>query len=108
MSPWYAVGIAPLLQPWGLIAAGAATVVQAKVSSVESGLALFFFCVLATASYLVLELLAAFWPDKNQAFIAGYRAWMDAHTDQVIIIGSLVLGFWLIADSIYLVVTATS
>jgi len=30
---------------------------------------------------------------------------MDTHTDQVIIVGSLVLGFWLIGKSIYLVVT---
>jgi hypothetical protein len=27
MSPWFALGLAPTLQPWGLIGAGAATVV---------------------------------------------------------------------------------
>ena len=26
---------------------------------------------------------------------------METHTDQVIILGSLILGFWLIANSIY-------
>ena len=30
---------------------------------------------------------------------------MDTHTDQVIIVGSLLLGFWLIAKSIYLIIT---
>src|SRR5262250_2334411 len=40
MSPWFALGLAPALQPWGLIAAGAATVVEAKLSSWESYLAL--------------------------------------------------------------------
>jgi len=30
---------------------------------------------------------------------------METHTDQVIISGSLILGFWLIAKSIYLIVT---
>jgi len=30
MSPWFAMGLAPLLQPWGLIAAGVATVVDAN------------------------------------------------------------------------------
>ena len=103
MSPWYAIGIAPLLQPWGLIAAGAATVVQANVSNAGSVLALIFFCVLATASYIFLEVYAGFWPDKNEALLARYRAWMDAHTDQVIIIGCLVLGFWFIVDGLYLV-----
>ena len=28
MSPWYAMGLAPVLQPWGLIGAGAATVME--------------------------------------------------------------------------------
>jgi hypothetical protein len=105
MSPWFAMGLAPLVQPWGLIAAGAATVVDAKVSSFESGLALFFFCLIATASYLTLELYAGFRPDQSNALLARVRLWMDTHTDQVIIIGCLVLGFWLIGQSIYLIVT---
>jgi Sap, sulfolipid-1-addressing protein len=106
MSPWYAIGIAPLLQPWGLIAAGAATVTQAHVSSVESALALFFFCVIASASYIVLELYAGFKPDEAQMLLKRIRTWMDTHTDQVIIVGSLILGFWLIGNSIYLIVTS--
>jgi Sap, sulfolipid-1-addressing protein len=105
MSPWYAIGIAPLVQPWGLIAAGAATVVQAKVSSFESFLSLFFFCVLATASYAILEIYTGFRPEKSQAFMAGIRTWIDTHTDQVIIVGSLVLGFWLIANSLYFILS---
>ena len=44
-------------------------------------------------------------PKKGQAFLTGVRTWMDTHTDQVIIIGSLLLGLWLIANSIYLIVT---
>jgi hypothetical protein len=103
MSPWYAMGLAPLLQPWGLIAAGAATVVQAKLSTPANYLALFFFCVLATASYLILELYAGFRPEKSNALLASVRAWIESHTDQAIIIGSLVLGFWLIGQSLYLI-----
>jgi hypothetical protein len=38
-------------------------------------------------------------------FLAKFRAWMDTHTDQVIIAGSLLLGLWLIAKSIYLIVS---
>ena len=34
-------------------------------------------------------------------FLAKFRAWMDTHTDQVIIAGSLLLGCWLIAKSTY-------
>ena len=46
MSPWFAMALAPTLQPWGLIAAGAATVMEAKLSSWETYLALAGFCVL--------------------------------------------------------------
>jgi hypothetical protein len=103
MTPLFALALAPVLQPWGLIAAGAATVVEAKLSSVESYLALFFFCVLGSASYLAIEIYAGFKPD--QAFLTRFRTWMDSHTDQVIILGSLILGFWLIANSMYLIFT---
>src|SRR5689334_12689443 len=44
MSPWFALGLAPALQPWALIGAGAATVVEAKLSSWETYLALLLFC----------------------------------------------------------------
>jgi zinc transporter ZupT len=103
MSPWFAMGLAPTLQPWTLIAAGAATVMEAKLSSGESFLALIGFCVLGSASYIVMEVYAGFKPDQSQVFLARFRAWMDAHTDRVIIIGCLLLGFWLIASSIYYV-----
>jgi threonine/homoserine/homoserine lactone efflux protein len=105
MSPWFALGLAPALQPWVLIGAGAATVVEAKLSSWESFLALFLYCVLASSSYLAMEIYAVFRPAQSQALLGRARAWIDSHTDQVIIAGSLIIGFWLIADSLYLIVT---
>ena len=103
MSPWFAMALAPTLQPWGLIGAGAATVMEAKLSSWESYLALFGFCVLASASYLAMEIYAAFRPSQSAALLARFRAWIETHTDRVIILGSLILGFWLIANSLYLI-----
>jgi len=105
MSPWFALGLAPALQPWGLIGAGAATVVEAKLSSWESFLALFGFCLLASASYLFMEIYTVFRPGQSQALLARFRTWIDSHTDQVIILGSLILGIWLIANSLYLILT---
>ena len=105
MSPWFAMALGPALQPWALIGAGAATVVEAKLTSWETYLALFLFCVLASASYLAMELYAGFRPAAAQAFLARLRTWMNSHTDQAIIFGSLILGFWLIANSLYLIVT---
>jgi len=108
MSPWFALGLAPALQPWVLIGAGAATVVEAKLSSWETFLALFLYCVLASASYLTMEIYAVFRPDQSQALLARFQAWINTHTDQVIIAGSLILGLWLMGNSIYLIVTQTS
>ena len=105
MSPWFAMALAPTLQPWVLIGAGAAVVVEAKLSSWESFLALFLYCVLASASYLFLELYTVFRPARSQALMGSFRTWIDTHTDQVIIVGSLLIGLWLIGDSIYLIVS---
>ena len=105
MSPFYAMGLAPLTQPWGLVAAGVATITEAKLSSWESYVALFLFCLISTAVYIALEIYAGFRPERAQAFLGNIRTWIDTHTDQVIIVVSLALGLWLIGKSIYLVVT---
>jgi hypothetical protein len=104
MSPWFALALAPALQPWVLIGAGAATVVEAKLSSWQSFLALFLYCVLASSSYLAMEIYAIVRPTQSQALLGRSRTWIDAHTDQAIIAGSLIVGFWLIANSLYLLV----
>jgi hypothetical protein len=105
MSPFYAMGLAPLTQPWGLVAAGVATITEAKLSSWESYVALLLFCLISTAVYIALEIYAGFRPERAQAFLGNIRTWIDTHTDQVIIVVSLALGLWLIGKSIYLVVT---
>ena len=105
MTLWYALALGPLTQPWGLIAAGVTVIVEAKLSSWESYLALALFCVIATSSLLVMEIYAGFRPRQAQDFLTRSRHWIDTHTDQVIVIVSLVLGFWLVATSIYYIVT---
>jgi len=105
MSGWFAIGLAPVVQPWVLIGAGAATVVAAKLSNWESDLTLAAFCVLASASYLGLQIYAGFRADRSRAFLARFRAWIDSHTDQLVIAGGLLLGLWLIGKSIYLIVS---
>lgn len=105
MSPWFALGLAPTLQPWTLIAVGAATVMEAKLDSAGSYLVLILYCVLASSTYLAMEMYAAFRPEQCQAFLARVQNWIEAHTDQVIIAGSLIVGFWLIGKNLYLIVT---
>jgi threonine/homoserine/homoserine lactone efflux protein len=105
MSPLYAIALAPLTQPWGLVAAGVAVITEAKLTSWESYVALFLFCLVATALYIALEVYAGFRPERAQEFLGRIRTWIDTHTDQVIIVVSLVLGLWLVGKSIYLIVT---
>jgi threonine/homoserine/homoserine lactone efflux protein len=104
VSLWAAAGLAAFLQPWALVAAGAATVTQAKLSTPGDYLTLMLFCVLATSSFLYLELYAAFAPGAASARLDRLRTWLDTHEDQVIIGISLLLGFWLAGKSIYLLV----
>jgi len=108
MSPWFALGLAPALQPWVLIGAGAATVVEAKLESWQSFLVLFLYCVLASSSYLAMEIYAVARPGPARELLARFRTRIDTHTDQVIIAGSLIIGLWLIANSLYLIVTQTA
>jgi hypothetical protein len=105
MSPLYAVGLAPLTQPWGLVAAGVAVIVEAKIGSWQSYLALAAFCLVATALYLALEMFVLLRPAGAQTFLGGIRSWMDSHTDYIIIVVSFALGFWLIGKSIYQLVS---
>ena len=105
MTPLYAMGVAPLVQPWGLIAAGVATITGAKLSNWEDYVALFFFCLISTGVYLAMEIYAAVEPERTQAFLAGVRNWIDTHTDQVIIGVSLFAGLYLIGKSAYVLVT---
>ena len=50
LSPGAAAGLGVFLQPWTLVAAGAATVVQAKLTAAGDYLTLVFFSLLATGS----------------------------------------------------------
>jgi hypothetical protein len=98
-------GLAAFLQPWGLVAAGAATVTEAKLATAGSYLALTLFCLLATSSYLYLELYATFAGAGAGARLKRLRDWLSTHQDQVIIGVFLLLGFWLAGKSIYLLLS---
>ncbi len=98
-------GLAAFLQPWTLVAAGAATVAQARLATLGSYLALTGFCLLATSSFLCLELYAVFAGARADDRLKRMRVWLDTHQDQVIIALCLLLGFWLAGKSLYLLVS---
>ncbi|MEV6396921.1 GAP family protein [Streptomyces sp. NPDC051907] len=100
-SAWAAAGLAVLLQPWGMVGAAAATVVEANTSHLASFLALFGFCILASASLIAAELHLVLAPEAAQARLMRLRAWLEDHQQQAIVILCLVLGLWLTGKSIY-------
>ena len=61
------------------------------------GLAITLDSLPLTAFIAVREICTVFKPGQSQALLARFRTWIDTHTDQVIISGSLILGFWLLA-----------
>ena len=105
LSLWGAAGLAAFLQPWTLVAAGAATIVEAKLDTAGSYLVLILYCLLATSSFLYLELAAVFAPAKSEPQLERMRKWLDSHQDQVLIAVFLLLGLWLAGKSIYLLVS---
>jgi hypothetical protein len=57
--------------------------------------------VWCTASYLVMEIYAALRPEKVKSTLAALLSWITSHRDQVIVFLSLGLGLYLMAKSIY-------
>jgi hypothetical protein len=106
MSPWTAAVIAAIVQPWTLVAAGAITAAQARLSTAGDYLALAGFCLLATSSFAALELYSARAPEAAGTRLAALRTWLDTHGNHIIIIVCVVLGLWLTGQSIYTLITA--
>ena len=98
---WPAAGLAILLQPWGLVAAGAVTVVEADGSDPTTWLVLTAYCVVATATLLAAELYVVFKPASAQHRLRELRSWMQGHAEQAIVYGSVVVGLLLAGKSAY-------
>jgi threonine/homoserine/homoserine lactone efflux protein len=101
VNPLAAAGLAFLLQPWVLVAAGVADITQAKFSNAAEFLALFGFCVLCTASYFTLEIYAVLRPETVKERLNTLFEWINTHRDEAIVFLSLGLGVYLTARSIY-------
>ena len=103
LSIWTAAGLGIFLQPWTLVGAGAATIIEAGLSTAGNWLTLVAFCLLATLSYLAMEFYLIVAPAAATARMEQLQKWIDTHTDQAIVVLSLVVGFWLLGHSLYLI-----
>jgi hypothetical protein len=100
VNPLAAAGLAFLLQPWVLVAAGMSDIVEAKLDTPGEYILVFAFCILCSASYLTLETYAALRPEVVQGRLHALLDWINTHRDQAIVILSLVLGLYLMAKAI--------
>ena len=105
LSLWAAAGLAAFLQPWTLVAAGAANITAAQLSSAATYLTLVLFCLLATSSFLAMEGYTIISPAAAEIRLRGLRTWLDTHRDQIIIALCAFLGCWLVATSAYYLLT---
>lgn len=96
-----AAGLAWLLQPWALVGAGAATAVDANLSTFTAWLALTGYCLLATLSLIVMEMYALRAPAAADARLNALRSWLEQHQEQLIVRLSLLAGLFLTARSVY-------
>ncbi|MFB7781753.1 GAP family protein [Streptomyces vinaceus] len=96
-----AAGLAWLLQPWALVGAGAATAVDADLSTSTDWLALTGYCLLATLSLIAMEMYALRAPAAANARLNALRSWLEQHQEKLIVTLSLLAGLWLTARSIY-------
>jgi hypothetical protein len=106
MSPLFAAALAPALQPWGLIAAGAATAVNTHLPSAVSFLTLLAFCLISSGTYLSAEIYSVIRPEESAEVLARAEKWIESHTDQVIVGVFLVVGLWLIGRSLFFIVSS--
>ena len=100
VNPVAAAGLAFVVQPWVLVAAGVSTIADAKLSSPLEYFWVFAFCLWCTTSYLTMEIYAVVRPDTVRDRLRTLLGWINHHRDQAIAILSLVLGFYIMAKSI--------
>ncbi|MFB7233794.1 MULTISPECIES: GAP family protein [unclassified Streptomyces] len=96
-----AAALAWLLQPWALVGVGAATAVDADLSTLNDWLALSAYCLLATLSLVVMEMYAVRAPEAATARLNALRSWLEQHQQQLIVGLSLAVGLWVTARSVY-------
>ncbi|MGW4171943.1 GAP family protein [Streptomyces chartreusis] len=93
-------GLAWVFQPWALVGAGAATAVDANLSTLADWLALTGYCLLATLSLIAMELYVVWAPAVANTRLNALRTWLEQHQEQLIVTLSLLFGLLLAARSI--------
>lgn len=105
MSALFAIGLGAFFQPSVLVVSAAATITGAKLSSALDYFVLVLFGLLSASTYLVMDIYAVVRPKRSDEVLTSLKAWIDRHTDLIIVIGAAAVGLWLIGKSAYLLAT---
>ena len=105
MSALFAVGLGAFFQPSVLVVSAAATITGAKLSSAADYVALAVFGLLSVSTFLAMDVYAVIRPARSDEVLTGVKAWIDRHTDLIVVIGATALGLWLIGKSSYSLAT---
>lgn len=105
MSAVFAIGLGAFLQPSVFVVSAAATITGAKLSSAADYFSLVFFGLLSVSTYLALDIYSVVRPERSDEVLTNLKAWIDRHTDVIIVIVAAAVGLWLIGKSAYLLAT---
>jgi hypothetical protein len=96
MSLLAAAVLAALLQPWGLVAAGAAVAADVDLGPTSSKIAVAVFALLATSSLLIMEGWAVVAPESATAKLAALQRWAGDHRAPILTLVESVVGVVLV------------
>jgi Sap-like sulfolipid-1-addressing protein len=105
MSPLFAIGLGAFFQPSVFVVTAVATITGAKLSSAASYLSLVLFGLLSVSTFLAMDVFALARPERSDVVLSNLKAWIDRHSDLIIVIVAAVVGLWLIGKSSYLLAT---
>ncbi len=105
MSPLFAIGLGAFFQPSVFVVSAAATITGAKLSSAANYFSLVLFGLLSVSTYLALDIYAVARPKRSDEALISLKAWIDRHTELIIVIVAAAVGLWLVGKSSYLLAT---
>ena len=105
MSALFAIGLGAFFQPSVFVVSAAATITGAKLSSAADYFSLILFGFLSVSTYLAMDIYSVVRPERSEEVLTGLKAWIDRHTDLIIVIVATAVGLWLIGKSAYLLAT---
>jgi hypothetical protein len=105
MSALFAIGLGAFFQPSVFVISAVATITGAKLSSAAGYFCLVLFGLLSVSTYLTMDIYAVVRPERSDEVLSSLKAWIDRHTDVIIIVVAAAVGLWLVGKSSYLLAT---